>query len=147
MAEISPFLFFILLGSALVIAEVLFFNLTLLWLLIIGLSALVTSIYAWINPDVDWVASTGLFLGSSVVLSLLIYPILKKWQTQSNKMPGNDVIGQTVTVTKAVSAEHPGRVLWSGVEWDAILKEGSHDISVGKQANIVAVEGIRLIIE
>ena len=69
-------------------------------------------------------------------------------QKESSGIEDNNAIGHKVTVTKSISADQPGEVTWSGSNWQAELADINDDpINAGDRAVVVAVEGIRLLVE
>ena len=146
MIEITPFLFFIVLGTLLIAAELLIFNLSVFWFLFIGIGAIGTAIIVWLIPETRWVFATSAFVILSAVVSLLLYKPLQRWQQTSSSMAGNDAIGQTVDVLTAIQSNQSGKVNWSGVDWEAALAENSQALAQGDRAEIVSVKGIVLVV-
>lgn len=147
MAELGPFLFFLLLGGALITAELLIFNFSVFWFLFIGIGAVVAALLAWMVPGVGWLYSSLTFVVASTITSLALYSPLKKWQQKPSAMAGNDALGQEVDVTTEISAEKNGKVLWSGSSWEAKLAEGSAPLKAGDHAEIVKISGIILTVK
>jgi membrane protein implicated in regulation of membrane protease activity len=142
----TPALFFLLLALGLIGTELLIMQLSVFWFLFIGLGALLASLAAWLIPEMSWAVATGIFVVSSVVVSAVLYPFLKKWQDQPAVIPGNDAIGQKVNVIQAISAAKDGRVSWSGTDWSARLAEGEAGFESGESAIIRKLVGIHLIV-
>ena len=142
----APALFYLLLALGLIGTELLIMQLSVFWFLFIGLGALLASLAAWMIPEMSWTVATGVFIVSSVVVSVVLYPLLKKWQDQPAVIPGNDAIGQKVKVVEAISAEQEGKVTWSGTDWPAQLAEGEAAFELGESAIIRRLAGIRLIV-
>ena len=143
----TPALFYLLLGVVLVAIELVVMSFAVVWLFIFGISALVTSIVAWIFPQLDWTLTTLIFLLSSVISVLLIYKPLSRWQSTPSSIPGHDAIGQTGEVISDITCDSSGTMLWSGSEWEAELIEGEQEpLCKGSKAIIIKLEGIRLIV-
>ena len=142
----DPALFYLLLALGLIGTELLIMQLSVFWFLFIGLGALVASLAAWLIPEMSWAVATGIFVVSSVLVSAALYPLLKKWQDKPAIIPGNDAIGQKVKIIEPISADQPGRVLWSGTDWLAQLAEGEAAFELGESAVIRKLEGIRLFV-
>ena len=142
----APALFFLLLALGLIGTELLIIQLSVFWFLFIGLGALLASLAAWFIPEMSWAVATGIFIVSSIVVSVVLYPLLKKWQDQPAVIPGNDAIGQEVKVIEAISADQDGKVSWSGTDWPAQLAEGEAAFKLGESAIIRRLAGIRLIV-
>lgn len=142
----TPALFYLLLALGLIGTELLIMQLSVFWFLFVGLGALAASLSAWLIPSMSWVAVTSVFLVSTIIFSALLYPRLKKWQSKPAPIAGNDAIGQSTTVIEAISADNPGKVIWSGTEWPAQVASGEADLKVGDSAVIRDMRGIRLIV-
>jgi membrane protein implicated in regulation of membrane protease activity len=142
----APAFFFLLLALALIGTELLIMQLSVFWFLFIGLGALIASLAAWLIPEMSWSVATGIFIVSSVLVSAVLYPFLKKWQDQPAVIPGNDAIGQKVKVIAAISTDKDGRVSWSGTDWSAQLAEGEAAFELGESAIIRRLTGIHLIV-
>ncbi|WP_163932311.1 NfeD family protein [Paraferrimonas sp. SM1919] len=139
----TPFYFFLILAIALIAIELMVFQLSIFWLLFIGLGALITSLVLT-SMEMSWLPSTVVFVGSTVIISLLLYRPLKRWQDKPSKLPGHDAIGQSVQVLETVSATG-GKVRWSGVDWAAKLVDADQTpIEPGTSATIVEMSGIEL---
>jgi len=145
MSEISPAVFYLVLAVVLIGAELLIMQLSVFWFLFFGLGALVVAIVAWFIP-MSWLVSTSLFLVSSIVISVALYPPIRKWQSKPGPIAGNDAIGQRVKVLQTISQSTDGKVLWSGSEWTAQLADNESEILTGDSAVIVKLEGIRLFV-
>lgn len=133
------------LAVVLIGAELLILQLSVFWFLFFGMGALVTAIASWFTP-LSWLASTSLFFVASLLIALLLYPLLRKWQNKPSPIAGNDVIGQRVEVIKTISHNRNGKVQWSGSDWNAQLAEGEDEIPAGEVAFIIKLEGIRLFV-
>ena len=142
----TPAIFYLLIAIALIGLELLIMQLSVFWFLFIGLGALVTSLVGWLFPEISWVSATLLFIVASVVISVLLYRPLKRWQDKPGPMPGNDAIGQVTEVVEAVTREKSGTVIWSGTEWPAELAKDEAALEAGERAVIRRLEGIRLIV-
>lgn len=144
MDQMSPFVFYIIVGAALISAELLIFNLSVFWFLFIGLGAIIAGASAWIFPEAGWLYTTLIFVVASATVSVALYPPLKKWQAKPSAMPGNDAIGKEVDIIEAVTKEKAGKAEWSGATWDAKLASNSEDIAIGESAVITSINGIKL---
>lgn len=144
--EMSPAMFYLIVAVALIGAELVIMQFSVFWFLFFGLGALVAALAAWAVPELSWFVTTAIFLFSSLGITALLYPMLKKWQNQPAPIAGNDAIGQEVKVIEAISADSTGKVLWSGSDWPAQLAKGESDFAVGDSAKIKRLDGIRLIV-
>jgi membrane protein implicated in regulation of membrane protease activity len=145
MTEISPAVFYLGLAVVLIGAELLILQLSVFWFLFFGVGALIVAIVGWVIP-LSWLASTGLFLVTSLLLALLLFPALRKWQAKPSPIAGNDAIGQRVKVIETISPNNSGKVLWSGSDWKAELADGEQEILADESAVIIKLEGIRLFV-
>lgn len=142
----SPALFYLLVAVGLISTELLIMQFSVFWFLFFGLGALLTSIVAWLAPDISWFVATLIFLVASIGVSAVLYPMLRKWQNRPSPIAGNDSIGQKVEVIKAISGHKKGKVLWSGSEWPAEADNSDDNFAKGDTAVIRKLEGIRLIV-
>jgi len=142
----TPAMFYLVVAVALISTELLIMQFSVFWFLFFGIGALVTSLIAWLVPDISWFASTLLFLVASVGVSALIYPKLRKWQNKASPIAGNDAIGQNAEVIEAITQQKNGKVIWSGTDWPAQLAAGEAEFNVGDTAKILKLKGIRLIV-
>lgn len=142
----TPAMFYLVVAVALIGTELLIMQFSVFWFLFFGIGALVTSVVAWLIPDISWFASTLLFLVASVGVSALLYPKLREWQNQASPIAGNDAIGQSAEVIEAIVENKNGKVIWSGTEWPAQLAAGETEFAIGDTAKIHKLEGIRLIV-
>lgn len=145
---LNPFWLFLIIGVALVAAELLVFQFTAFWLFFIGLGALVAAGYALLSGDVTYTATTSVFLVASVAFTVLFYAPIRRWQNKPSAMSDNNAIGQQVTVKEPVGPNTNGTVSWSGSDWQAVLAEGeTNTLVVGDSATVVSVKGIRLFVK
>lgn len=143
----SPLLFFLILGTALVAIELVLMSMTVFWFLFFGVGALITALAAWAVPDMSWSVALTIFLVSSVLITLVLYAPLSRWQKQPSPIAGHDAIGQRVDVLTAIEEGGEGEVSWSGSKWKARLVQGESAIAAGESAEITKLEGIRLFVK
>lgn len=144
----NPFWLFLVLGVGLLVVELLVFQFTTFWLFFVGLGALAAALFAWLVADASYLATTMVFLLASAIVTAVFYRPLRNMQKQPSGIEDNNAIGHSVTVTKSISADQPGEVTWSGSNWQAELADNDDDtIVAGARAVVVAVEGIRLLVE
>lgn len=144
MIALGPFLFFLILAVALIVSEILIFNLSVFWFLFVGLGALITAVVSWLVPEITWLFAILTFVISTSIISAALYKPLKRFQTKKGPMAGNDAVGQTVTAVSDVENKKAGTVDWSGAQWTARLASGSEVVKEGELAKIKRVEGIVL---
>ena len=142
----TPAFLYLLVAVGLIGTELLIMQFSVFWFLFFGLGALVASLVSWLVPELTWFASTLIFIVASIVVSVVLYPMLRKWQNRPSPIAGNDAIGQTVEVISAISGRKKGKVLWSGSEWPAESENSEDSFEAGESAIIRKLEGIRLIV-
>ena len=147
MQAIGPFLFFLMLGAALISAELLIFNLSVFWFLFVGIGAIIAALFAWLVPESGWLMSSIAFVVGSALASIVLYSPLRRWQQKPSIMPGNDALGQEVSVLEPITTSKSGKVSWSGTTWDAKLAEGSEALEPEEQAEIAEISGIILFVK
>jgi membrane protein implicated in regulation of membrane protease activity len=143
----TPFLFFLILGVALITIELLVLGLSAFWFLFIGFGALIAALYTFFVGDNAWLSGTVIFVFSSIIISLGLYKPLKKWQSTKNELPSHDAIGQTVETLAWNEESQSGKVLWSGTEWNAVGDAKKDEIKLGDAVKIASVNGIQLTVE
>lgn len=146
MTAFGPFLFFLLLGAALIVAEILIFNLSIFWFLFVGLGALVAALVSWMFPESSWLLAIVTFTVATTLIAVALYRPLKRFQNKKGPMAGNDALGQSVEVLDDLTDHNQGKVTWSGTSWSARLAQGSESLKKGEQAEIVEVQGIVLLV-
>lgn len=142
----SPALIYLLVAVALIATELLIMQFSVFWFMFFGIGALITSIICWFMPDLSWTFSLTIFAVASTLVSLGLYPALKRWQTKPAPIAGNDAIGQSAKVIEAIEADKPGKVEWSGTDWAAELADNEASLAVGDTVVIRKLEGIRLFV-
>ena len=144
----NPVFFFLVLGLAAVLIEVVLLQLTTFWLLFIGIGALLASFILYLFPSMGWGGGVTLFILLTVAVTALLYKPLRKFQKKPSSMPGNDALGQQVTVIEPISPDNAGKVIWSGADWDAKLIDGeSKTLEIDDKAEIIEVSGITLLVK
>ena len=142
----SEFLFYLILGGALVAIELILLSFTVFWFLFFGVGALIAATCAWFFPELGWTYTTAIFLVASLVTAFLLYRPIKRWQDKPSPIAGHDAIGQTVDVLEDIAPNNPGNSLWSGTNWQTEVVTGD-TIKAGQRAEIVRLEGIRLFVK
>ena len=137
----SPLVVFTILGISLIVIEVAIFQVTVFWLLLIGLGALVAVAYAALPFDNQWVDTIGVFIAATVAICLLAYKPLVRWQKKPSILKGHDAIGQACRVLKV--EDNSLIVSWSGTEWTATLCN-NFPVAVDDTVYIERINGINL---
>ena len=142
----TPAFFYLLVAVGLISTELLIMQFSAFWFMFFGIGALVAALTGWLIPTLSFTAASAIFLGSSLLVAALLYPVLKKWQAQPAPIAGNDAIGQVAVVTEPISANKTGKVSWSGTDWPAQVGDADASYEVGAKVVIKKLEGIRLIV-
>ena len=142
----TPAILFLIIAATLIGTELLIMQFSVFWLMFFGLGALLTSALCWLMPELSMTAAAGAFFVSSLIVSALLYPMLKKWQNKPAPLAGNDAIGKSAIVVEAMPAGGSGKVSWSGVDWPAENTDQSQAFQAGDNVTIQKLEGIRLIV-
>jgi membrane protein implicated in regulation of membrane protease activity len=146
-ATLSPFLFFLILGVALLALELVIFQFSSFWLFFIGIGSLVAALWAWLAPGSGLPTLLAVFVIASVAVTALLLQPLRRWQSQPTGLEDNNAIGQRVKVISTISPGQPGKVFWSGSDWPADLADGEQQsLAAGSHATVVKVSGIRLLV-
>lgn len=148
MAEITPFWFFLIVGVALLATELLVFQFTTFWLFFVGLGALCAAVFAWLSGGAGFIPTTAVFAVASALITAVLYAPIRRWQSTPTTIADNNAVGQRVLVSEVIQPGIAGKANWSGTDWQAELVSGqTATIEAGQNARVVAVEGIRLIVE
>lgn len=148
MVEMTPFWFFLIVAVALLATELLVFQFTTFWLFFVGLGALCAAIFAWLSGGAGFISTTAVFAVASALITALLYAPIRRWQSAPTTISDNNAIGQKVIVSEPIQPGVAGKANWSGTDWQAELAGGLNaTLMAGDTARVVAVEGIRLIVE
>lgn len=140
--EISPTQLWIIIGAAMLIAELLSVSFVFAFL---SLGALVTAMLTWIGvlPAIN--AQLLCFSIVSVVSLFGLRKPLKALIKRGKSLEYSEYVGDKATVVKAIPLQGEGRIFYRGTEWIAIAKDGQ-EIHKGKQVIIKELDGIKLIV-
>ena len=127
-----------------VIAEALTSDLVAIWFFPAALVALVLSffpIYGWIQLLV--------FLVIGIALVIATRPLCRKLlKGKDTKTNVDALIGQTCMVTEEIcNINEVGEVRVGGLCWSARSEDPARVIAVGEQVEILAVQGVKLIVK
>ncbi len=144
--NIDPYLAFLILGALLIACEVLILQASIGWLLLLGISAIITALILWFIPALSMAGAMLIFISSSVVTIALLYKPMRRWQNKPSAMKANDAYGQEATVTQTIAKNNKGKIEWSGTNWDAALDDSASDneLPIGAKVTIVSASGITL---
>ena len=137
--------FWVSIGFAMLVIEVLALGLSSGVLLFAGLGALVTAGLLWLGllPE-TWLAGVACFGVSSAVAAALLWKPLLKLQNFEvpDKDNSSDLVGMKFVLREPVSLIAPGRTQFSGIEWKVEIQpgQGVDHIAAGEQVSVVSVD-------
>lgn len=140
--EISPTQLWIIIGAAMLIAELLSVSFVFAFL---SLGALVTAILTWMGMLPAISAQLLCFSIVSVASLFGLRKPLKALIKRDKSLEYSEYVGDKATVVKAIPLQGEGRIFYRGTEWIAIAKDGQ-EIHKGKQVIIKELDGIKLIV-
>ncbi len=124
------------------IAEALTLGLTSIWFAVGALAALIAA-----SLGFGIVVQIVVFLVVAFVLLFYTRPIAKKvFKVGQNKTNIDALIGKTGFVTMAIEAQSLGQVKLGGQVWSA-KAQGHEVIDVGEEVEVLAIEGVKLIVK
>ncbi len=128
----------LVLGVVLMVAEVVVPGVYLLW---VGLAALLTGIVAYVLPNLGWEIHAVFFAIAMVGCAVLGYRLYAKGGAEENGLNrrGTEFIGQTYTLETAVVGG-VGRLKVSDSPWRIV----GPDLPAGAKIRIVAIKGTSL---
>ncbi len=132
--------FAVIIGAALI--EINTMDLTSIWF---SAGALVAFVFALIglNPLLQVV----IFLGVSLLLILSVRPIVKNYLKTNVISTNTDrLIGKVAVCTKDINLGERGEVKIDGKYWLAI-SSGDEDILVDEKVEVLAIEGVKLVVD
>ena len=132
-------------GAALIVGEI--FTVSF-YLCLIGVSCLLAGAAAFFLPLSLAYIPLIVFLISVVLLVVFLRPVcLRMLYPKNSPKSGTDsIIGKTVTLRKAVTADSLGSVKVYSDMWKAASYNGE-DIAEGKIVRIVGIDGNKLLVE
>lgn len=144
MSMLNPTFWWVIVGLALMMCE---FAAPGLILFFFGIGALVTALVVWIFP-VSLTVQLSVFSVASLIALFGLRRVLKPIFMGSTKAESGGLeeglVGQTGTVTEAISPENPGKVSVNGVAW----KAESLDVLAEKDRIVVSSQkSLTLIVE
>lgn len=117
-------------------------DLTSIWFSIGGLFAFVIAI---VSPE-SVLLQTALFTAISLILIFTVRPLAKNYfKTNVITTNADRLVGKVGVVTKEILAGTRGEVKIDGKYWMAITS-GDDDIAVDENVEILAIEGVKLIV-
>lgn len=140
----QPVVIWLLILVALVIVELISMGLTTIWF---AGGALVAALASLAGLPV-WVQIV-VFLAVSLLLLFFTRPIAVKYFNKERvKTNAESLVGrQAIVVSEIDNLKGIGRVTVGGQEWSARTKEDAAGLPVGAVADVVAIHGVKLIVE
>jgi len=124
------------------IIEYLTSDLSSIWATAAAIIVMIISIFVHIY----WLQIV-LFIVITLILVLAARPVAKKYfKTNTIKTNTDTLIGKHAVVIANITEENKGRVKVEGKDWRAISSDGK-DINVNTSVEIVAIEGIKLVVK
>lgn len=142
----KPEVIWFFIGLLLMLSEFLVPGLIILFF---GLGCWIASLAVWLAPGLSFTMQLLIFLGSSVILLLLLRRKARGWIGRESDNSDNDelieeFIGKKGIAETAFKSGGRGKVIFKGTTWEA---ESDHDILPGQAVRITGKESIKLIIE
>lgn len=98
-------------------------------------------------PNVAWWVELIVFVSVSIVAFISVRPFAKKFLYRNRSATNIDnIIGKKGIIIKDVTFFDYGEVKVNGVIWTAAKYEGSENLKVNDQVEVVAVDGNKLIV-
>ena len=127
----------------LLLIEVLTLNLTTIWFAGGAVIALISTYF-----KAEFPVQVVLFLATSLLVLFLLRPsVVKRYNSKLVQTNSRSLIGQYAKVSETVNNdEAKGVAIVNGQEWTARAKEDDMIIEVGSKAEIVDIQGVKLIL-
>ncbi|MCI8509316.1 MAG: NfeD family protein [Lachnospiraceae bacterium] len=140
----NEILCWLLLAAIFIIVEIITLGLTTIWF---AGGAFVAAIAGLCGANL--VVQVILFVVVSVVLLALTRPIaVKHLDSKTEKTNAEALVGQNAYVLQTIdNVKELGQAKVNGMEWTARAKEDSMIIQEGTVVKIVAIQGVKLIVE
>ena len=137
--------YWLILIIVLVVLEIITLGLTTIWFAGGALAGFILSMLD-VQPVLQWAA----FCVVSLILLFCTRPWALRYFNSQKKVKTNvdSLIGKTAVVTSAISnLEAQGEAVVNGAAWTARSEEDSVEIPEGTHVEIVAVQGVKLIVK
>jgi len=142
--DISPTQLWVIIGSAMLIAELLSVSFVFAFLSVGGFATAFLT-YIGVTPTIN--AQLLCFSVVSVASLFAFRKPLKNLLIRDDKSKEySEYLGDKATVVEKISGDGVGKVFYRGTEWMA-LSENKQDIHKGKSVTIKSLDGIKLIVE
>ncbi|MCI5048893.1 MAG: hypothetical protein MRY32_00970 [Rickettsiales bacterium] len=150
LSELDPSYWWLIIGTLLLAVEA--FGVPGIGLLFAGIAGIIVGLLVHLNVLAvdDLIAQTGVFLGLTAVLGVLMWKKLKSWRTNPNASESfSNIIGDQAIIGKGgLQAGKVGQATWSGTMMMAMIDEDSQiaHIDEGDVVEIVGVKSSKLIV-
>ena len=137
--------FWIAVGFAILILEVILLGLATGVLLFVGLGALATGLMMLMGilPE-TWLAGFASFGISSAVVTALLWRPLKHLQgaRTPSEDRSSDLIGLEFVLAQNINKSTPGKTRYSGVDWrvEVAAEAGVESVATGQRVTVVSVD-------
>ena len=138
-------IYWLILIIVLIVLEIITLGLTTIWFAGGALAGFILSMLN-VSPVLQWAA----FCAVSLILLFCTRPWALRYFNNQKKEKTNvdSLIGKTADVTSAISnLEAQGEAVVNGAAWTARSEEDSVEIPEGTHVEIVAVQGVKLIVK
>jgi membrane protein implicated in regulation of membrane protease activity len=133
-------------GVALLVAELTFISAEF-YLLFVGIAAVLTGLCTALNADMPSWAPWTLFIVLTLAgVKFFRRGLAERFRVKGVPPPGLSAIGQSVLLNHNLPPLAEGRVEFRGASW-GIRNRSDSAIPAGSHADIVAIEGLTLIVE
>ena len=107
--------------------------------------ALFAFIFALLNAG--WLVQLLVFLFVSILLLILVRPVVRKYlKTNIISTNSDRLVGKVAVCTKEIRQGERGEVKIDGKFWLAV-SSGEEDIDVDDKVEVLAIEGVKLIVD
>ncbi len=97
--------------------------------------------------DAGWIVQVIIFLVVSVSLLILVRPVVKKYlKTNVISTNSDRLVGKVAICTKEIKQGERGEVKIDGKFWLAVIS-GEEDVDVDEKVEVIAIEGVKLIVD
>ena len=142
--QMNNTVFWLIVLVVLIATEIATMGLTTIWF---AAGALVAAIISLLGGNVWWQVGIGLVV--SLLLLFFTRPIAVKYFNRERVRTNvESLVGrQAIVISEVINLQGTGQVNISGQEWSARASSDSVTYPVGSVVNVVAISGVKLIVE
>ena len=138
----TPFIWYIVIFVSALFEAATAGTLVCIWFAVGGLAALLAQIIGC-TPLMQWI----IFLAVSILAILLIKPTAKNFLIKNPEATNSDkLIGSIQVLTEDITMSKWGKIKINDVEW-SVVSENKEEIPKGSKVRVIAISGIKLIVE